>query len=359
MKKSLFLAIFAFFTVLICFGAAAAEAANENPNENLNETMSVSISFAGDCTLGTDDRFGYWNSFPSVYDAIQEERGDASGYFFENVRHIFLESDLTVVNLEGPLTGRTEYNDKQFVFKGPPEYAEILSEGGIGLVNLSNNHTYDYGREGYIDTLVSLDAAGVGYFGPNWQHMKDLGGVTFGFLGYNGWSDALKGQITEDIAYIKECGATVIIVSFHWGEERANYPNGTQKALARHSIDQGAALVIGHHPHVLQGIESYNGGLIVYSLANFCFGGHKNPADKDTMIFTHTFAFDRETLERRPELDSSRVIPCSVSSVGNRNDFRPTVLEGDEGERVAERLERYSESLNEANIFDTVIDIEY
>jgi poly-gamma-glutamate synthesis protein (capsule biosynthesis protein) len=150
-----------------------------------------------------------------------------------------------------------------------------------------------------------------------------------------------------------------VIVSFHWGIETAHYPNSTQKTLAHHSIDEGADLVIGHHPHVLQGIESYTGGLIVYSLGNFCFGGNRNPKDKDTMIFTHTFAFDGDTLERRPELESTGVTPCSVSSVTNRNDFRPTVLEGDDASRIAERLIEYSKDLNASNIISAFFDIDY
>ncbi len=123
--------------------------------------------------------------------------------------------------------------------------------------------------------------------------------------------------------------------------ERSNYPNATQLELGRYAIDQGADLVAGHHPHVIQGIEKYKGRYIVYSLANFCFGGNRNPSDKDTFIFQNAFTF------KGKELISvkGKVIPCQVSSVKEVNDYQPTILEGEEKERVLKRILKYSEKL--------------
>ena len=108
------------------------------------------------------------------------------------------------------------------------------------------------------------------------------------------------------------------------------------------AIDQGANLVLGHDPHVLQGIDIYKGCYIVYSLGNFCFGGNTNPADKDTMIFQQTFTFKDDKLKK--DLNA-RVIPCSISSVSYQNDYRPTVLKGDSKKRVIDRLNSYSSSM--------------
>jgi hypothetical protein len=141
------------------------------------------------------------------------------------------------------------------------------------------------------------------------------------------------------IEKMKEQGAKLIIASFHWGDESATVPNETQVQLAHSAIDNGADLVIGHHPHVLQGIEKYNGKYILYSLGNFCFGGHKNPADKDTMIFQQTFSFTDGSLQ--PEENIVRIIPCSLSSVTDRNDYRPTPQTGEEAERIVNRLNQF------------------
>ena len=126
---------------------------------------------------------------------------------------------------------------------------------------------------------------------------------------------------------LKEQGAQLIIVSFHWGTEKSNIPDDAQKTLAHLAIDQGADLVVGHHPHVLQGIEKYQGKNIVYSLGNFCFGGNKNPSDKDTMIFQQTFTFVDGVLQT--EIDA-QIIPARVSGANSYNNYQPIIAEGDQ-----------------------------
>lgn len=297
----------------------------------------IVVSVAGDCTLGTDERYGTWNSF------ISEYRQQGRSYFLENVKPIFESSDLAVVNLEGPLTNSKTHADKEFVFKGPPEFAGILTEGGVDAVNLANNHTMDYGQAGYSDTVQTLSDAGVGYFGNDKDLMYRVGDVTIGLLGYKYWGvdAAAKERITRDIAGLRAQGAAIVIVSFHWGDERSNYPNGVQKTLAHAAVDAGADLVFGHHPHVIQGIENYNGKNIVYSLGNFCYGGHRNPEDKDSFIFRQSFSVE----DGKAVVSGSSIIPVSISSVRTRNDYRPTPLTGEDAERVLERLRKYSEGL--------------
>ena len=134
---------------------------------------------------------------------------------------------------------------------------------------------------------------------------------------------------------MKEEGASLIIVSIHWGEERVDKPNDTQIQLAHSAIDSGADLVIGHHPHILQGIEKYNGKYILYSLGNFCFGGHKNPPDKDTMIYKQVFQVKDGAVT---DFNLVRVIPCSISSQTDRNNYQPIPLEGSEFERVKQKI---------------------
>ena len=135
----------------------------------------------------------------------------------------------------------------------------------------------------------------------------------------------------------------LVIICFHWGDEGKYYPNKTQVAIGRYAVDEGADLVLGTHPHVIEGIEKYNGKYIVYSLGNFIFGGNRNPSDKDAFIFQQTFTFD----EAKSLIESSNMnlIPISISSVKERNDFRPVILEGSEKDRVLKKIDDLSRSL--------------
>ena len=130
------------------------------------------------------------------------------------------------------------------------------------------------------------------------------------------------GTISGTGMYLKSKNPDIIIVSFHWGQEKASAPNSSQKELAHKAVDLGANLIIGHHPHVLQGIEKYNGTYILYSLGNFCFGGNRNPGDKDTVIAQLTVHKEETGVSWE-----MTYVPCCVSSVANRNDYRPTPYE--------------------------------
>lgn len=300
------------------------------------ERVSVVISAAGDCTLGTDENFDQDRSFVAYY----ENKG-YPGYFFENVKSVFEQDDLTIVNLESVISTSENRADKTFAFKGDPEYTQILTQGSVEAVNLANNHSKDYGMESYEDTIRYLDEAGIQSFGYDRTAIYQARGVKIGLVGIYELADGLerKQQLLDNIQSVKEQGAQLVIVSFHWGTEKENYPDDVQKTLAHAAVDAGADLVLGHHPHVLQGIEEYKGKNIVYSLGNFCFGGNNNPSDKDTMIFQQTFTFENGTLIQD---NVKNVIPCRVSSVSDYNDFRPTPAYGEEGERILGRIREYS-----------------
>nr|WP_243456464.1 CapA family protein [Mobilitalea sibirica] len=297
---------------------------------------TIIISAAGDVTLGRDANYGYERSF----DHELKIQNKDYGYFFRNVKDIFEADDITVVNLETTLTKSKKAADKKFRFKADPSYVEILKEGDIEVVSIANNHTRDYLDKGYRDTLTTLESAGIGYFGYEHKYIEDIRGIKVGFLGYVSWevSKNQKKEIKQAIEGLKEDGADIVIAMFHWGIERDYYPNYVQKELARYTIDNGANLVLGAHPHVLQGIEDYNGKKIVYSLGNFSFGGNKNPSDKDTMVYIHKFNFVNGILDS----EESEIIPCSISSVKERNNYQPTPLEGSEKKRVMKKIEKYS-----------------
>jgi len=302
------------------------------------QDITITISAVGDVTLGNYRDQGYEGSFRQTYGKVEDK-----GYFFENVAEIFREDDMTIANLEGTLTFSEEYEPgRTYNIKGDPEYAFLLSDASVEAVSMANNHRLDYGENGSKDTVASLEEAGVA-----WAYERNLGfydvkDIRIGWVSVNEASQgkSVERFLEEGIAKLREEGAQLVLACCHWGTEKEYYPEEYQRELGRKCIDWGADLVIGHHPHVLQGIERYEGRYIVYSLGNFCFGANKNPSDKDTMIFQQTFIF-REG-ELLLEEGNARVIPCRVSSVTTRNDFKPTPLDGEEGQRVLNRINEFS-----------------
>ena len=301
--------------------------------------IKIIISTAGDFVLGTDANHAGGATFVRKYNEVKDPT-----YFLKNVQSVFANDDLTIVNFEGTLTTLNTRQDKEFAFKGEPEYVNILTSGSVEAVNLANNHSRDYGMQSLADTRNYLSQAGITHFGYDQTAVMECKGIKIGLVGIYVLPYGLgcMQQLKDNIAKVQSEGATITIVNFHWGIEREYYPNSVQKQLAHAAIDSGADLVIGEHPHVLQGIETYNGKQIVYSLGNFCYGGHKNPSDKDTMIYQQTFTIrDGQILAH----DDYKIIPCSLSSVKNLNNYQPTILEGTEAQRVLDKIKKISDGI--------------
>ena len=325
-------------------GQASAEGNGEDAQEAQSvqpvEEVKITVSMVGDCTIGTDEQFDKSSNFDAFYIVKKDPR-----YFFQGVRDVFAADDLTVINMEGTLTESDTRQDKTYAFKGDPKYTEILTAGNVDAANLANNHSKDYGEQSYTDTIQYLESAGIATFGYDRTSVLDIKGIKVGLVGIYVLADGMERQqqLIDNIQSVKNQGAQVVIVSFHWGTEKATYPDDIQKTLAHIAVDNGADLVVGHHPHVLQGIEEYNGKNIVYSLGNFCFGGNRNPLDKDTMIFQQTFTFANGELVQD---NVKNIIPCSLSSVKEYNDYQPTILEGSESERVLQKIQELSSGLS-------------
>lgn len=298
--------------------------------------QSITLTATGDCALGPIQTHSYAGSFHEYYDKYGEE------YFFRGVRDIFEADDFTLVNLECVLTDSENRVDKEFNLKGKPEYVGIMASSSVEGCSLGNNHSCDYGWESLIDTQNMLDERKIIYgFNEHTATYTTEDGLVIGIV-----SASLLPQSAEREAYIhdgilklQEQGADLIVACCHWGIEREYYPSDYQKTMAHKVIDWGADLVVGHHPHVLQGIEYYNSKLICYSLGNFCFGGNKNPSDKDTMIFQQTFHYTDGELQ--PVVDAA-IIPCTLSSAAGYNDFQPTVAQKEKKARIIGKMNDYS-----------------
>ncbi|MDO4324350.1 MAG: CapA family protein, partial [Lachnospiraceae bacterium] len=301
----------------------------------VSNERTVTISAIGDCTLGTDENFNTTTSF-NAFEAV-----NGYSYFFQNVRDILENDDATFANLEGTFTTETARENKQYAFKGDPSYTEILKSGSVEVVTLANNHSSDYGEKSLEDTKQYLKEAEIDYCTGDEIVLRDVNGIKTAFIGIYVLNDGMarESQVRETIAAAKEQGAQLVIIAFHWGSEREGYPDETQQSLAHIAVDCGADLVVGHHPHVLQGIENYNGKYIVYSLGNFCFGGNSAPSDMDTIIFRQTFTVGQEGVLPDSQIE---IVPCSISSEIGYNDYQPTPAQGTEAERIIERINEAS-----------------
>ncbi|MBR5662930.1 MAG: CapA family protein [Bacilli bacterium] len=304
----------------------------ENP---LKKIKTFTITAVGDCTIGWDTKFGTGNRFDTVF----KKNNKDYGYFFKLVKSIFEDDDLTYANFEGTLTNETVKVEKKFNFKATPDYVNVLKEGNIEVVGLANNHSYDYGDKALEDTKNTLKENNIDYFGASDYLIKEVNGLKIGFFGLIDIPGRKYNQIDKALNYLKEQNCDLIIAAMHWGIESDYNQSSEQIKEGHYLIDNGVDLVIGTHPHVIQGIEKYKDRYIIYSLANFSFGGNPNPKDKDTFIYRQTFTF----IDNKLVLDDNiEVIPASVSSITKNNNYQPTVVVGEKRNKILQKINKNS-----------------
>lgn len=302
------------------------------------------ISFAGDVTLARYNEDGTDKRFPAVYAA-----SGSYTYPFDRVKGIFTSDALTVVNFEGTLTGSREHREKTFYFRGDPLYAGILPASGIETAGLANNHSGDYFDRGFRDTVEYLDDAGVSTFykdkilechvngGSGSVPVVLIGASCTGSTVYEETLNELVAQIRS-----RKDSDNIVAVSIHWGVEGDNVPDFSQREAAYAMINAGADIIVGHHPHVLQGIEKYRGKYIVYSLGNFSFGGHGAANQPQTMILRARVGRESGGLT----VTGISAVPCYTTSTGSRvNNYQPCICFGREGGYIIEDVLRYSREL--------------
>lgn len=315
-----------------------SEVETEIETETKSEPVitTFTLSAVGDCTLGVTQKQGYDRSFNQHYDKYGET------YFFKNFKEIFENDDLTLANLECVLTDSNNRVEKTFNLKGKPKYVGIMTSSSIEAVSLGNNHTRDYGEQSLKDTQNVLDEAGVLYaYNDKVSYFTSEEGIVVAMVSASVLSStkSYEDYLLEGVAEAVQADADIVIASCHWGIERDYYPTEYQQELGHKLIDAGADLVIGHHPHVLQGIEEYNGKIICYSLGNFCFGGNLNPTEKNTIAYQQTFTFVDGVLQ--PEIDA-KIIPSRISGHSNYNDFQPMIATGEQAKSIINKMNQYS-----------------
>ena len=295
------------------------------------KAVKLVISAAGDCTLGGDVRTGGLKRF----DKVVQKKG--YGYFLSKVKSVFARDDLTIVNLEGPLTSSKKIRvRKMYTFRGRPSYAKILKAGSVEICNIANNHALDFDERGLKDTVKALNKVGIGSSGFGKVYTRTVKGVKVCSMGFTKWQYSARDIYKAVKAQRKKCD--LLIVSIHWGEEGKYKTSKEQRKMGMAAIEAGADLVLGHHPHVFGGIEKYKGKYIVYSLSNFCFGGNRNPADKRTFIFQQTFSIKGGKVKDA----GINILPCAVTLSRKGNDFRPAPLPKQRAKLLIKNIARYS-----------------
>ena len=314
------------------------------------DDQEVVLAAVGDVMLGRSIGEGILRYGPS--------------YPFQFVDQTLREADIVFANLESPISEGGVPAEKDFVFRAPPLAAQSLAVAGIDVVSFANNHALDYGLEGFRDTMAALAARGIAYAGAGEDIaaarrpvILEVGGLRLAFLAYvNTPDDSVSGfsvaataaaadkagvawarpqAVAEDVARAAR-QADIVVVSLHLGFEYQEAPNQLQVDLAHAAIDAGADLVLGHHPHVLQGIEEYRGGLIVYSLGNFLF-------DFDAIDYAQPGLPSSLSLILRVRLSREGIrgydfLPVLVGE----EDGRPRLVEGEAAGPVEDRIRRLS-----------------
>ncbi|USG68131.1 CapA family protein [Brevibacillus ruminantium] len=315
LTMSLSTLIFTLFVLTACFlfflgkglmdkgEEPAQHAAPENTGDSQERAPSVTLSFVGDMI------------FTGHIETRLKEHG--LDFPFVHTTSLFQQDDYTIANLETPITENgTPASQKEFVYKSSPEVVPAIKRAGVDLVNLANNHSMDQGVDGLLDTFRHLEENHIKYIGAGRDADRayapiyvEKNGMKLAFLGFSrvipevSWyAGKNKPGIaaTYDpklaVASIQEARsqADLVVVIAHWGKEREDYPVDHQIELARAYIDAGADLVIGGHPHVLQGFEQYNQKWIAYSLGNFIFTRSNEPKTWETMVLRATCTKERE-----------------------------------------------------------------
>lgn len=298
-----------------------------------NKKEDVLLYFSGDVT------------FAEYFEQYVQNRFE---YPFAKLKW-FADADISMINLENPLTERGTKIEKKYNYRAKPDYVQILLNSGIDIVTLANNHIYDYGESGIYDTIKHLDENNIYYVGAGRNQNEARHPVIFNIKGYkiayfayygtqkhgesfpateDSAGTALRNLdiIQEDLRRYRN-KVDFITVNFHWGDEKADHPGQDQIYFAHKVIEGGADVIVGHHPHVLQGVEKYQNKIIAYSLGNFIFGGNSRPTEDSVILEIR--------ITKSGEIDAS-VIPVRI------NLWQPFRLEGEEGEKVVNKVKELS-----------------
>lgn len=342
-----FVLLFTFLLTFLFCSSAVSEEKVSVPDEIPEDAVSVCVTFLGDCTLGCEERE---RENPTSFDSYIHEHG--YDYPFSGVIDILREDDLTVANLESVFYNyEANKVPKTYNFRSSVDFVGILPVSSVEAVSLSNNHTEDYDAPGIRSTVAALEGAGVEWFATteyaNQGYIYEKDGIKIGFVsiytsywGYNIDGRYLHSeQLKRNIEALKEAGCSVLVGVMHGGVEYSAFHDEGQEKLANFFIRNGISVVVGHHPHVIQGVSVRDNATVVYSLGNFVFGGNKNMRALYTMLAQVTFWFSPDGTYLGHRLN---IIPAQYSGSPDYNDYRPIPVDGEAADKVIEMIQRDS-----------------
>ncbi len=299
---------------------------------------TLTLTFVGDCTIGGEERVRYEDY---SFDAYLARYG--YDYLFKGVQSVIGSDDLTIANLEGVFKeSESDKVTKTYNFRGPKHFVNVLTSSSIEAVSIANNHSLDYGPYGQKQTILTLDTAGVPWFGTNnaihrtWIY--ENGNVRIGFFAAepSHWFYNNRELIISQMNGLKDAGCQVIVAIMHGGQEYSPRRVESQEKFAQRIIEYGADIVVGHHPHVLQGIDVVNGRTICYSLGNFVFGGNAKIRAPYTAIFQFTLHFEDDGKYLGHQLN---IIPALPSGERDYNNYQPVLATGKDAQAVMDQIQ--------------------
>lgn len=299
----------------------------------------LTMTFTGDSILGSEEKS---RKKPESFHSFIDRHG--YGWPYSGLLELLSQDDLSIINLEGVLKDDTRGRQEGRLhwFRGPTDFVNILPAGSIELAGLANNHMRDYGLAGHNSTRKALSDAGIPYFGYGDTYIHEHQGLKIGFGGIRETIWRQKPQLPgEEIAALREAGCDYIIYTIHAGKEYSRTHNELQTKMAHAIIDAGADIIIGMHPHVVQGIEQYKDGLIVYSLGNFSFGGNLKLTEFDGLALQVILDFDGRALRQT----TLKLIPVLTTGTKPANDFRPIPASGEDKDRILQLVQNDSPDL--------------
>lgn len=298
-------------------------------------TGEITITFLGDCTLGGEEK-----SRNSALGFVNRVKQNGPEFPLREMSRLMLDDDLSVVNLECVLTDRTLAKvEKEYNFSGPTAYTEILTSAGADCVTLANNHSHDYGEAGYADTKAALESAGICWFGTDapavWTSDEGL------MIGFAGVAYSLSGNRYENylrqVETLKSYGCAAVITVMHAGTEYSyDAPDAYQRQIVSRAAECGTCLVVGHHPHVVQGYDIADGVPVVYSLGNCSFGGTTHAKDSDALALQAVLSFEEGELKEI----TLHFWPISITSDDRYNNYSPRFLSGPDAQRVLDKMQK-------------------
>jgi poly-gamma-glutamate synthesis protein (capsule biosynthesis protein) len=298
----------------------------------------IKLSFVGDVMLASYKNETYPGNFNDTANKNPPE------YFLEKVRPIFEADDFTIVNLENVFTDKDlsavpKNHNPAYWFRSRTSNTQILTTSSVEGVSLSNNHTNDYGPQGYKDTIAAIESANLQYGTDEKFMFFEKDGFKIAIICTGLWGEWQADNVVKRIKTVED-STDYQIVFFHGGTERLHAPEEWKVRAAHKIVDAGADLVLGNHPHVLQPREVYNGVEIIYSLGNFCYGGHSAPKNR-TIIYQMELIIDDSLNIINSE---SNIIPCYVYT-GDRNNYQPAIIEEEEVKNKVLRFMNNEEEL--------------